>query len=125
MISEYVYMYLKDNSIDKIKLAIDNLLKLTGNNFHWNDFFEIYEDFDEDYAKRQYDECYEKAEESNSLTREELLNFIHTFNDSVFDEYPSIETWITVKPIKEEAKLAAESLNNLHYLYSINAINDY
>lgn len=128
MISDGVYTSLRYDTINDLKEAINNILDLSGHGFHCDDFFDIYEDFDEDYAKDLYIENWEEqnSEEYTGVpTREELLEFIHNYNEANFDEGPTICTWITIAPISKEADKAAKSLDVLNRMFNINVSNDF
>lgn len=121
MISDGIYTYLKETSIDKVKEIIDSILALTGNDSKWSDYFDIYEDFDDYYVEDLYNE---ECDEYTNPTREELLDFIHRYNEEHFDNGDSIITWITVEPLIDEADEAAELLNSLNYLFDLNYNNE-
>lgn len=125
MISDGVYTYLKENSVDNVKEIIDSILALTGSDSKWSDYFDIYEDFDDYYATELYDSQRDWTDEYVPPTREELLNFIHTYNDEHFDVGDSIITWLVIEPLIDEADKASELLDKLNFLFNINYCNDF
>lgn len=122
MISDGVYTFLKETSVDNVKEIINSILALTGSDTKWNDYFEIYEDFDEEFATWCYDNVYDTE---ITPTREELLNFVHSYNKEHFDKDDSICTWLAIKPLMDEVDDAAELLDRLNFLFNINYENPY
>lgn len=122
--SSEVYTILEDDSIESVKKIIDSILALAGHGFHWDDFFKIEEDFDEDYALDLYkddwnDQEHDEGEEYKDPTREELLDFVHNYNDANWDsgEGSLIETRISFAPIDPDAKESAALLHKLNDLF--------
>lgn len=122
--SSETYMKLQYDSVESVKKIIDSVLALAGHGFHWDDFFKIYEDFDEDYARDCYkddwdDREHEEGEEYKEPTREELLDFVHDYNESRWDEGEGsiIETRLCFVPIDPDAKESAALLHKLNDLF--------
>lgn len=122
--SSETYMKLQDDSVESVKKIIDSILALAGHGFHWDDFFKIYEDFDEDDARCRHkdewdDQEHEDGEEYKEPTREELLDFVHDYNESRWDEGGGsiIETNMTFIPIDPDAKESASLLHKLNDLF--------
>ena len=122
--SSETYMILQDDSVEGVKKIIDSILDLAGHGFHWNDFFKIYEDFDENYALDLYKDRWdsqehEEGEEYKEPSREELLDFVHDINDENWnsEEGPIIDTWLCFVPIDPDAKESAILLTKLNDLF--------
>lgn len=122
--SSETYTILQGDSVESVKKIIDSILDLAGHGFHWDDFFKIYEDFDEDDALYRYkeewnDQEHEEGEEYKEPTREELLDFVHDYNSERWDEGEGsiIETYITFLPTDPDSKQAAVLLHKLNDLF--------
>lgn len=124
--SSETYMILQNDSVESVKRIIDSILALAGHGFHWDDFFIIYEDFDEEYAIELYknkwdDQEHEDGEEYKEPTRKELLNFVHDHNESYWNEGEGsvIETSLRFIPIDPDAKESALLLHKLNDLFDV------
>ena len=122
--SSEVYSILQGDSVESVKRIIDSILALAGHGFHWDDFFKIYEDFDEEDASYRHKEEWEyeehsEGEEYKEPTREELLAWVHGYNDARSDdgEGSLVDTCITFVPIDPDAKESAILLDKLNYLF--------
>ena len=124
--SSEIYMILQEDSIEYVKKIIDSILDLAGHGFHWDDFFKIEEEFDEDYARDLYwnnwdKEEHEEGEELKEPSREELLEFVHELNEENWDsgEGSLIETRLAFVAIDPDAKKSAMLLHKLKDLFDL------
>lgn len=122
--SSETYTILQGDSVESVKKIIDSILDLAGHGFHWDDFFKIYENFNENDALYRYkeewdDQEHEEGEEYKEPTREELLDFVHEYNSERWDEGEGsiIETYITFLPTDPDSKQAAMLLHKLNDLF--------
>lgn len=122
--SSEVYTILEYDSVESVKKIIDSILALAGHGFHWDDFFKIEEDFDEDdalyYHKSKWEDSeHEEGEEYKTPSREELVDFVHAFNGEAWDcgEGHVIETYLKFIPIDPDAKESAALLHKLNDLF--------
>lgn len=122
--SSEVYTILEYDSVESVKRIIDSILALAGHGFHWYDFFKIEEDFDEDdalyYHKSEWENSkHEEGEEYKTPSREELVDFVHDFNEGAWDcaEGHVIETYLKFIPIDPDAKESAALLHKLNDLF--------
>ena len=122
--SSETYTILRGDSVESVKKIIDSILDLAGHGFHWDDFFKIEEGFDEDDALYRHkcnweDQEHEEGEEYKEPSREELVDFVHDYNeDRWYDgEGSIIETYLTFFPIDPDAKKSATLLHKLNDLF--------
>ena len=123
--SSETYTILQGDSIESVKKIIDSILDLAGHGFHWDDFFKIEEGFDEDYARDLHKDYWEdsddheEGDEYKEPTYEELLDFVHDYNDAnwVIGEGSIIETYMVFTTTDPDSKLAASLLHKLNDLF--------
>lgn len=123
--SSETYTILRGESIESVKKIINSILDLAGHGFHWDDFFKIEEGFDEDYARDLHKDYWEDSdehdenEEYKEPTHEELLDFVHEYNEDRWDsgEGSIIETYMTFTPVDPDAKISALLLHKLNELF--------
>lgn len=127
--SSEVYTILEYDAVESVKRIIDSILALAGHGFHWDDFFKIEEDFDEEdaleYHKEQWENSeHEEGEEYKEPSHDELLDFVHEFNEEAWDSGDGhiIETYLKFIPIDPDAKESAALLHKLNELFDAQVV---